>query len=262
MKEELKSAFLNARFLLAFLLILSCFLGYSLPTWFALLDGGEEFREGALQLSVGGIFYGGAMLLLPFYAGTPHVPSQVDEIRTSFLSWKVFRSSVGRYARNKIIATMASSAAAAGLAFALHALAWNFIAFPYDVVAHPYQEIPFGSRCIFSAWADICYALPIYIWITVGIAFCASIWAVTGLAIAVWLPDKLLSIVIPVCIYNLWQHRIFYYVFGVRLPQPGALYNDALTVDWVWQSLVLYTLLFGVSVTAYVRGLRRRAQNA
>lgn len=262
MKEELKTAFFNARFLLAFLLILSCFLGYSLPTWFALLDGGEEFREGALQLSVGGIFYGGAMLLLPFYAGVPHVPSQIDEIRTSFLNWKVFRSSVDRYARNKIIATMASSAAAAGLAFALHALVWNLIAFPYDIVAHPYQEIPFHSSCIFSAWTGIFYALPIYIWITFGIAFCASIWAVVGLAISVWLPDKLLSIVIPVCIYNLWVCRISYFLFGVNLPHPGALYNDALTVERLWQSLVLYGLLFAISVTAYVRGLKRRTQHA
>ena len=47
MKEELKSAFFSKRFLLAFGLMLSCFLGYSLPTWIFSADWGDEFREGA-----------------------------------------------------------------------------------------------------------------------------------------------------------------------------------------------------------------------
>ena len=46
MKEELKSAFFSKRFLLAFGLMLSCFLGYSLPTWIFSADWGDEFREG------------------------------------------------------------------------------------------------------------------------------------------------------------------------------------------------------------------------
>lgn len=109
MKEELKSAFFSKRFLLAFGLMLSCFLGYSLPTWIFSADWGDEFREGALQLSVGGIFFGGSMLLLPFCAGVTYAISQVDEVRTSFLEWKAIRCSTQTYARNKIIATMLSA---------------------------------------------------------------------------------------------------------------------------------------------------------
>ena len=52
MKEELKSAFFSKRFLLAFGLMLSCFLGYSLPTWIFSADWGDEFREGALLNTV------------------------------------------------------------------------------------------------------------------------------------------------------------------------------------------------------------------
>lgn len=99
MKEELKSAFFSKRFLLAFGLMLSCFLGYSLPTWIFSADWGDEFREGALQLSVGGIFFGGSMLLLPFCAGVTYAISQVDEVRTSFLEWKAIRCSTQTYAR-------------------------------------------------------------------------------------------------------------------------------------------------------------------
>ena len=262
MKEELKSAFFSKRFLLAFGLMLSCFLGYSLPTWIFSADWGDEFREGALQLSVGGIFFGGSMLLLPFCAGVTYAISQVDEVRTSFLEWKAIRCSTQTYARNKIIATMLSAAAATGLAFALHALVWNFIAYPYDLVAHPYQEIPFSAKCIYSQWTDIFYAFPIYAWMTFGIALCAAVWSVTALAVSVWVPDKLLTIIVPVCIYYLWSCRIFYHLFGISTPHPGALYDDALTVERVWQSLLMYAILLVISIFVYVKGLKRRIQDA
>lgn len=258
MKEEFKSAFFNWRFVLAFGLMLSCFLGYSLPVWIFSAEFGDEFREGALQLSVGGIFFGGSMLLLPFCASIPHAISQVDEIRTSFLDWKIFRSSINKYAVQKIMATMASAAVATGLAFALHALVWNFIAYPYDLVAHPYQEVPFGERCIYAQWTDIFYAFPIYAWMTGGIALCAAVWGVTALAVSVWVPDKLLAIVIPTCVYRLWSCRISFHLFGIDIPHPGTLYNDALTVEGVWQSLMMYGALLLISITVYILGLRRR----
>ena len=92
-------------------------------------------------------------------------------------------------------------------------------------------------------------------------AFCAAIWSVTALAVSVWVPDKLLTIIIPVCIYHLWSCRIFYHLFGINTPHPGALYNDALTVQRVWQSLVMYGILFIISLLVYVLGLKRRTQN-
>lgn len=60
-----------------------------------------------------------------------------------------------------------------------------------------YQEVPFGDRCIYAQWTDIFYAFPIYAWMTGGIALCAAVWSVTALAVSVWVPDKLLAIVIP-----------------------------------------------------------------
>lgn len=201
------------------------------------------------------------MLLLPFCASVPYAISQVDEIRTSFLEWKVLRGSIRRYSFNKIVATMLSAAVATSMAFALHALVWNFIAYPYDLVTHPYQEIPFSANCIYSNWTDIFYGFPIYLSMTLGIAFCAAIWSVTALAVSVWVPDKLLTIIIPVCIYHLWSCRIFYHLFGINTPHPGALYNDALTVQRVWQSLVMYGILFIISLLVYVLGLKRRTQN-
>lgn len=242
--------------------MLTCFLGYSLPSWIFSADWGDEFREGALQLSVGGIFFGSGMLLLPFCAGVPHAVGQVDEIRTSFLAWKMLRGSVKRYAANKIAASMLSAAAAASLAFALHALVWNFVANPYDLAAHPYQEIPFSPACVYAGWTGIFYAFPIYLSMTLGIAFCAAIWSVAALAVSVWIPDKLLAMIVPVCVYHLWSCRVFYHLFGIDVPHPGALYNDALTVERIGQSLVAYAILFVISALAYVTGLKRRAQDA
>ncbi len=262
MKEELKSAFVSWRFALAFAVMLTCFLGYSLPSWIFSADWGDEFREGALQLSVGGIFFGGAMLLLPFCASVPHATSQVDEIRTSYLNWKVIRSSVGHYAACKVTATMLSAAAATGMAFAVHALVWNNIAYPYDLAAHPYQEVPFGPSCIYAQWTDVCYALPIYVWMAGGIALCAAVWSVTALAVSVWVPDKLLTITIPVCLCELWSCRIFYHLFGLNVPHPAALYNDALTANEARRSLCMYGLLLIASLIVYLLGLRRRVQHA
>lgn len=262
MKEELKSALINKRILLSFVIMLSCFLGYSVPSWVFSADWGDEFREGALQLSVGGIFFGSSMLLLPFCASIPFSISQVDEIKTSFLNWKVLRGSVQKYARNKIICSMVSAALATSLAFSLHALFWNFIAYPYDLVEHPYQEIPFSKNCIYADWTHIFYAFPIYLSMTLGIAFCASIWAVAALAVAVWVPDRLLTIIIPVCLYYLWSCKLLYHLFGINAPHPGALYNDALTVERLWQSILMYAILLFLSILIYYAGLKRRCKNA
>lgn len=262
MKEELKSAIVSWRFVLAFFVMLTCFLGYSLPSWIFSADWGDEFREGALQLSVGGIFFGSSMLLLPFCSSVPHAITQVDEIQTGFLYWRMIRGDLKSYAMRKILTSMLSAGLATSLAFALHAMAWNIVAHPYDLIAHPYQEIPFKASCIYSQWANILYAFPIYLSMSLGIAFCASIWSVVALAIAVWMPDKLLTIIIPVCFYQLWSCRILYHLFGIDAPHPGALYNDALTVERLWKSIVIYSVVLLVAILFYISGLRRRSKNA
>lgn len=49
---------------------------------------------------------------------------------------------------------------------------------------------------------------------------------------------------------------------GINTPHPGALYNDALTVERVWQSLLMYAILLVISIFVYVKGLKRRIQDA
>ena len=86
------------------LVMLLCFNGYSIPIWIEIWDWDFAYRESALQLTIGGIFFGGIMLLMPFLASIPAAPLQVEEIRTLFAEQRIFKSSVAQYAKGKLIA--------------------------------------------------------------------------------------------------------------------------------------------------------------
>lgn len=70
MAEEIKSIFKSRNYWMAFAISFLTLLGYSLSSWLNAISVGEsmEYRESALCLSVGGIFFGGFMLLFPFCA--------------------------------------------------------------------------------------------------------------------------------------------------------------------------------------------------
>ena len=83
MAEEIKSIFKSRNYWMAFVISFLTLLGYSLSSWLNAISVGEsmEYRESALSLSVGGIFFGGFMLLFPFCASVAHATSQVDAAR-------------------------------------------------------------------------------------------------------------------------------------------------------------------------------------
>ena len=79
MKKEMKLIFSDGKIHLALLVMLLCFNGYSIPIWIEIWDWDFAYRESALQLTIGGIFFGGIMLLMPFLASIPAAPLQVEE---------------------------------------------------------------------------------------------------------------------------------------------------------------------------------------
>lgn len=261
MKEELKWAFHSPLFFLSIGVMFVGLMGYSVPAW---VFSGEpvEYRESALALSIGGIFFGGLMLLMPFCASISHSVSQVDEICSSMLQWRVSRSSFIYYARQKIVACMISAACSTSLAFILHALLCNLIAIPVDPIQYSNHEIIFAPWCLYSQWYKTCYGLPMYISISIGIAVSSSVWAVVALATSVWMPDRLLVATIPSCLYYVWNCQFPYYVFGVFVPDPATLYNDALTVSSILECLGAYALVLVLSICIYMAGLKRRMYNA
>lgn len=258
MREELHFSFFNRRFLLAFILMFVCFCGMSVPEWIVSGDWGAEFRPSALQQSLIGVFFGGSMLLLPFVASFTCAPAQVDEIKSSVFQWKIVRSSLSRYAIRKIISAFLVGGTVVTLAFVTHACIWNCIAYPCDPIAHPYHEIGFMPECPYSKWYAICYGLPMYISIAGGIFFCAGTWAIVALCIAVWIPDRLLAVTIPACIYYLLSASVFRTLFGWELPHPATLYNDMITKESAVSSLCEYFIILFIAITIYIIGLRRK----
>ncbi len=264
MREELRRAIKSPQGWIAFAVCLATLMGYSLAYWIGaiLADEWIEYRESALHLSVGGIFFGGFMLLLPFCAALAHSTSQVDDICSGIMRWEAIRGSVFKYVKSKVRSSMLVAAVAASSAFALHAILWNVIALPNDPVIYPNHTIYFSENCVFYEWYTVYHGLPMYIEMTVGIAFTSSIWAVVALAIAVWIPDKLLTVTIPSFLYYLWDVNVVYYFTGIKMPNPAILFNDGLTLEKAIISIISYLVVLGVSLIAYYIGCQRRCRNA
>ena len=260
MRKELKRAFTSPMFFLSTLVFFLTLQGYALPVYLNnLANEPLELRESALTLSLGGIFFGGAILLQPFCSPTTHAISQVDDLRSGIMRWSVLRGSVGSYTARKAFVSFLAAAAAIGGAFAIHFLLWNLLALPYDPIAYPNHEVPFMEDTLFFAWVSVAHALPIYLHITLGLALSAGVWSIVALAAAVWVPDKLLAVTIPACIYQLWSGSLSFHLTGVRLISPATLFNDGQTPERVKQALIAYGALLAISLIVYYAGIRRRA---
>ena len=259
MRKEIRRAFTSPLFFLSVVVFFVCLQGYAVPAHVAgVLTEPIEYRQNAMMLTLGGIFFGGVILLLPFCAPMAHAVSQVDDIRSSMLQWAVLRSSVRAFARGKIVSCFLAAAASAGIAFAAHTALWHLLALPYDPALYPEHEIGFWTESFFSQWSTIHHGLPIFAEIWVGLMFSAGIWAVVALAAAVWVPDKMLVMTIPACIYKFWSSRLFYHLFRVSLPSPDTLFNDAQTVPHILAALAGYAAVLAVSIALYYAGLKRR----
>ena len=264
MKEELKRALSSPQAWVAFSVSFLTLLGYSLAYWIGCIIVGEwiEFRESALQLSVGGIFFGGFMLLLPFCAALAHSTSQVDDMIFGMMQWEVIRSSIAEYVICKVKVCMCVSSLVTSSAFILHAILWNIIAVPVDPASYPNHVIHFSENCVFYGWYTVYYGLPVYIEMTMGIAFTASVWSVVALAVSVWVPDKLLTVAIPSFIYYLWNADVLFYFTGIKSPHPAILFNDGLTIQKAIVSIVSYLIVFFISFVSYYVGCQRRCVHA
>lgn len=264
MREELKRAWRAPQSWASFAVCVLTLMGYSLASWIGNILVGEwmEYRESALHLSIGGIFFGGFMLLLPFCAALAHSTSLVDDVRSGMMRWEALRGSVQRYARRKAGACMLVAAVMTASAFAVHAILWNVIALPNDPSVYPSHVIYFNQDCFFYNWYTFYHGLPVYIEMTVGIAFTASVWATVALAIAVWIPDKLLTLAIPSFLYYLWNADVTYWLFGVRSIHPAALFNDGLNAERMIVSIVSYLVVWVVSWLVYEVGCQRRCRYA
>lgn len=264
MREEFRRALIAPQACASFIVSFITLMGYSLAYWIGATLIGEwlEYRESALHLSIGGIFFGGFMLLLPFCAALAHSTSQTDDISSGIMRWEALRGSVIKYVRTKVGVCMAVAATTTSTAFVFHALLWNIIALPIDPATYPNHQIYFSKSCVFYNWYTICHGLPVYIEMAIGIAFTASIWAVVALAISVWVPDKLLTVAIPSFLYYLWNADVIYFFTGIKTPHPAILFNDGLTIEKAIISVISYLIVWCISLICYYIGCQRRCRNA
>ncbi|MEA5014253.1 MAG: hypothetical protein VB099_06805 [Candidatus Limiplasma sp.] len=261
MKQEFKAAFCNARFWIAFVTLMICLLGFSLPTWIIRCQQGDRQYLSAFNQAFAPIFFGGAILLFPFCATLPYAVSQVQEIRTGFLFPKAIRTTTIKYALIKVLAVSLSGAAAMGLASLLHSLLWHIVAGAYDPVARPEIEVFFSSQTVYDTLKDHPYAWTAFAHAALGFAITGALWATIGLAVAVWIPDTLLVMTIPVVFYYFWSYQFLYPLFKIRLPSVSALYNDGQYWHMYWEALLAHAIVFGIAAGAYYLGLKRRLRN-
>ena len=262
MRAELSRAIRGKRFVIAVCMMLACYLFFSIPTWLNQLDWRPEERASAFMQAIGPIFFGGISLLFPFCAAMTCGLDQVEEIETGSLVLQGIRSSVRGYAIRKTAAAMASGGLAMSLAFVLHALLWNAIALPSSPATNPCHEVAFAQGVLYANWYGVAYGLPAYLYWSLAIFVCGGLWAMIGVATAVWIPDRIVAMTVPAGIHYLWTYGLFYYAFGWNVPHPSALYNDGLTLAKLLSALLTNMAALMVACAVYFIGISRRFRHA
>lgn len=121
------------------------------------------------------------------------------------------------------------------------------------------HEIPFSEECIYYSWLSCLHGLPIILWVGFAMAITGGVWSTFGLAVSIWIPDKWMTVSLPTFVYFVLNSRTMYLLTGVRIPYAADLYNDALTIPIVIQSLAYDALLLLVFTLIYMIGVKWRA---
>lgn len=259
MKSELKRGFSSPEFWRMILVLFLCFQGYAVPSYISdCINESIELRQSALSLTLGGVFFGGLILLLPFCSAMVYAGNQVDDIRSDFFYFSILRSSIKRYAVDKLITAFVCGFLAAVCAFLLHAALWHILSLPYDPIRYPKHEIGFWKDSFFYSWQYVHNGWPIVLCIALGMGIAAGVWSVVSLAVAVWIPDKMLVSIIPACLFKLWNMQISLYLVNIRFPGLDTIFNDAQTINEDLSCLLAYGIIFVIAATIYYIGVRRR----
>lgn len=258
MKQEIRATLRSPQFWLAAAIFFLSFYGYSLPRW--LQDAPVEYKDSALQLSLGGIYFGGIQLVLSFCASMMAALRQVDELRGGVVCWRSLRLGLRGYARRKLLCAALTAGLAMGGAFFLQAILWNLIALPADPVLYPMHYNYFSEGSLHYDWYTVAHALPIYIFTGLGIALNGACVAWLSLAVAVWMPDKLLALMAPALLINAYSDGLLFRIFGLKAPSISDLYNDGLTAEVLWKALAVLAGMMALSAAAYRLGLEKRVR--
>jgi hypothetical protein len=148
------------------------------------------------------------------------------------------------------------------LAFIIHVLIWHILSVPCDPVHNPDHVVGLSPTTVYYQLYSIWFAIPAYLYGALGFGICGGMFAVVGIAVAVYIPDSLLTITVPVIIYHFWFYDLPFWLFGIMTSGPSDLYNDGQTWAMALRSLITYTAFLFCTVIIYHIGLRRRLRNA
>ncbi len=260
MREELKNAFRRPHVYIGTAGFLLCLLGTSLPMWITRCIDGDRQYMSAMGQSFTPLFFGGAILIIPFCAALAYAILQVEEIRTGFLLPRAMRGTLKQYALTKLTAAALCGAVALGGACLLHSLLWHVLAGPYDIAVRPDVEVLFIPGTVYDTLARLPYAWPAYLHAAVGLAITGALWSVIALAVAPWMPDTQLVVVLPVVLYYVWKSGFSFLLFqkGWMLPDFTGLYNNDIFWKDYWIALGFHLLLLVGAGGLYFAGIKRR----
>ncbi|MGI6634160.1 MAG: hypothetical protein ACOX7B_03185 [Christensenellales bacterium] len=261
MKQEIRTTFHSPEFWLAVIIFFLSFFGYSLPRWFQDTDAPLEYKDTALQLSIGGIYFGGIQLILSFCASLIGATRQVEEVRGGVMRWRVLRLGMNRYMLRKLFSAALVTALAMAGAFLVQAILWRLIALPPEPATYPAHYNFYSEDSLYHDWYTVAHALPIYVSTATGIALNGAGIAWLSLAVAVWLPDKLIALVMPTLLISAYTGGFFREIFGISVPFFSDLYNDGLTISILWQAMAALIVMMALSAVLYRLGLERRVRH-
>lgn len=208
------------------------------------------------------VFFGGSILLVPFCASIGCSQSQVEEINSGNIQFRIIRSDYLHYSAGKLLSAMITGFIALGGAFAIHTIIWHIIAGPYDIVARPDVKVSFAEGTVYYDLIQLPWAYGVYLHAIIGFGLTGALWAVISMLCAVLLADTFLSVSIPVVLYYLWKSNFTRYLFGFSMPDFTGLYNDGVLWNEYWRTLAVYLFILGITSIIYMAALKRRIRNA
>lgn len=261
LKQELKRTFSQKNLYISLAAFLFCLSGSSAQIWFVRAPT-DAFLMSAMDLCFTPVFFGGTILLVPFCAAIACSQSQVEEINSGNIQFRILRCGYLRYSGGKLLSAVLAGFAALGGAFAVHTLLWHLVAGPYDIVSRPDVEVSFAEGTVYYDFIQQPWAYGAYLHAIFGFGLTGALWAVISMLCAVLLADTMLSVSIPVVLYYLWKSNFTRYLFGFSLPDFTGLYNDGVLWNEYWQNLAVHLALLAVFAAMYFTALKRRIRNA
>lgn len=262
MREELKRAIRNPLFVVACFVSLCGLVIEEIPEMKLTVEiySAPMYYPSALQFVLNPIYFGGFILIVPIAAALPHVGSMVDDCKTRLWLFQVIRLGEKRYRLAKLTSAFISGGCAVACGFAVYAVICNVLFIPSNPAQYDSHILPFDGT-IYETMYRVWGGFPMILYIFFILILVGGVWATVGMAMAIWIPDRLIAMVSPLIVYYIWIWGGIRTIWKAVALSPTDLFNDGLTLSNFWWALLQYACLMAIAVFAFRKGMHRRIQN-